>query len=260
MRLRRLGWAGIEIEHEDQVLVIDLLENGIFSPDLALEGPLPAPSRPGRTNAALITHLHFDHTDPAALRRALAPGAPLYRPEPEINLAGEESLSSAVELTLRDSGLNAEPVAVWDSRTVGPFRVTACPAVDGLGDLQISWVVDTGDLRIFHGGDTMFHGYWWLIAQRLGPIDIAVLPINGPVLADVPKLHPSSPLPSVLLPEQAAVAAHLLGASIAVPMHYGLDRPPLYAQTPDAVGRFERSVRELGIRPAVLSPGEYLVR
>ncbi len=106
----------------------------------------------------------------------------------------------------------------------------------------------------------MFHGYWWLIAQRLGPIDIAVLPINGLVLAEVPNLHPSSPLPSVLLPEQAAVAAHLLGASIAVPMHYGLDRPPLYARTPDAVWRFERSVRELGIRPAVLAAGEYLVR
>jgi L-ascorbate metabolism protein UlaG (beta-lactamase superfamily) len=260
MRLRRLGWAGIEIEHDDHVLVIDLLEDHEpLSAELRLEQPLLPPSRPGRTDAALVSHLHADHTDPAALRRALAPGAPVYRPEPETGPSEGDVLCSSVEASLREHGLAAEPVAVWESRTVGPFRVTACPAIDGLGDPQISWVVDTGDKRIFHGGDTMFHGFWWSIARRLGPIDVAFLPINGPVLTEVPDLQPNSPLPAVLLPEQAAVAAHLLGASTVVPIHYGLDRPPLYAEAPDAVGRFERSVAELGLTPVVLDPGEDLV-
>lgn len=39
-------------------------------------------------------------------------------------------------------------------------------------------------------------------------------------------------------------------------IHYGLDRPPFYAQTPDAVGRFERSAREHEITSVVLEPGE----
>lgn len=66
MRLRRLGWAGIEIEHDDQLLVIDLLEDHTpLSAELVLDQTLLPPSRPGRTNGALVTHLHSDHTDAA---------------------------------------------------------------------------------------------------------------------------------------------------------------------------------------------------
>ncbi|WP_199822451.1 hypothetical protein [Streptomyces rimosus] len=38
------------------------------------------PLSPGGTAAALVTHLHSDHADPVAIRKALAPGAPVYRP------------------------------------------------------------------------------------------------------------------------------------------------------------------------------------
>jgi L-ascorbate metabolism protein UlaG (beta-lactamase superfamily) len=43
---------------------------------------------------------------------------------------------------------------------------------------------------------------------------------------------------------------------MAIPIHYGLDRPPLYSQTPDAALRFEQNARELGINPVILEPGE----
>lgn len=137
--------------------------------------------------------------------------------------------------------------------------MTACPAVDGLGAPQVSWVIDTGDRRVFHGGDTMFHGFWWSIARELGPFDVACLPINGPTVARVPGLRGDSPVPAVLLPEQTSAAAQLLGANTVVPIHYGLDRPSLYAETPDAVGRFERSSRRAGLAPVVLEAGEELL-
>ncbi|WP_159803565.1 MBL fold metallo-hydrolase [Arthrobacter zhaoguopingii] len=259
MRIRRLGWAGIEVEYDDSVIVVDLLENDApLSPELAFEFPLTPPTRLGRTDGALVSHLHADHTDAAALQRALRPNAPVYRPESEKGPFGDEAHPAAVEAELRKHGLHAETVAEWDSRTVGPFRVTAVPAIDGLGDPQVSWVIDTGDLRIFHGGDTMFHGFWWSIARRLGPIDVAFMPINGPTLEEVPNIEPPSPLPAVLTPEQAAIAAHLLGAKRAVPIHYGLDKPPLYAQAPDAVNRFRRQAAELGLEAIVLEPGEDL--
>ncbi len=39
--------------------------------------------------------------------------------------------------------------------------------------------------RILHGGDTLWHGYWWRTAEEHWPVDIALLPINV-VLVPVP--------------------------------------------------------------------------
>lgn len=94
---------------------------------------------------------------------------------------------------------------------MGPFRVTAVPAIDGLGDPQLNWVVQADEQRAFHGGDTMFHGYWWLIARRFSPFDAVFLPANGAVV-DAPHLQPPSPLPAAMTPRQEAVAAQLLDA------------------------------------------------
>lgn len=257
MKIRKLGWAGVEIENDGEVLVIDLLEEREpLGAPLALEQPLPPPANSGRVDLALVSHLHADHTDPGALKRALRSGATVFRPMPGRGPFAAEASTMQVEEALATHGVKTEHVDEWDSRTVGGFRVTACPAVDGLGDPQVSWVIEADGRRIFHGGDTMVHGFWWGIRKFVGDIDVALLPINGPVLDGIPGRSPSSPIPAVLLPEQAAVAAELLGARIAIPIHYGLDRPPLYAQTHDAVGRFQTSVRERGIEPVVLDPGE----
>ncbi|KJQ52704.1 MBL fold metallo-hydrolase [Microbacterium sp. SA39] len=259
MRIRKLGWAGVEIEHDGQILVIDLLEEKApLGEALTLDQPLPPPSRTGEIDLALVSHLHGDHTDPAALQRALRPGARVFRPVAGRGPFAQEPSALHMEDSLRSHGLRTEQVEEWDSRTVGAFRVTAVPAVDALGDPQVSWVVEAGGVRVFHGGDTMFHGFWWGIRDFVGRIDVALLPINGPVLEGVPGHSPSSPVPAVLLPEQAAIAAQILGAHTAMPIHYGLDRPPLYAQTPDAVGRFERSARERGITPVVRQPGGHV--
>ncbi|WP_051898718.1 MBL fold metallo-hydrolase [Sciscionella sediminilitoris] len=255
MRLRRLAWAGAELEHEGHTLVIDLIGNGdpMFS---TREIPL---SRPGATAAALVTHLHSDHADPVAARVALAEGAPVFRPEPFPGSAEDNRWTDGVERAFREQLPEAEVLRPWQQRSVGPFRVMAVPAVDGLGDPQLSWVVDCAGVRIFHGGDTIFHGYWWLIARRFGPIDTAFVPINGPVV-ELDHLQPPSPFNAVMLPEQAAEAAHILGAATAVPMHYGLHRPGAYEETPDAVPRFQRRARELGIVPNLAQPGEWFSR
>lgn len=110
------------------------------------------------------------------------------------------------------------------TRDLGPFRITAVPAVDGLGDPQLNWVVQADGQRVFHGGDTMFHGYWWLIARRFSPFEAVFLPANGAVV-DAPHLQPPSPLPAAMDPRQAAAAAEILDARYAVPMHYEADQP-----------------------------------
>ena len=90
------------------------------------------------------------------------------------------------------------------------LEFTAVPAVDGFGSPQVSWVVSDGETRLIHCGDTLWHGYWWQIAERFGPFDLAFLPINAAV-AEFEYLQPPSELPAVLTPEQAAGAGHVLG-------------------------------------------------
>jgi L-ascorbate metabolism protein UlaG (beta-lactamase superfamily) len=60
-------------------------------------------------------------------------------------------------------------------------------------------------------------------------------------------------------PEQAALAAELLGARTVVPMHYGgFALEPYYRPVADARERFERAARGRPYSVAVLAPGEML--
>ena len=216
--------------------------------------PLPPPSRP--LTAALVTHLHGDHTDPPALARALQPGAPVLRPA----VSTAEGLDSAgtfgAEAGLAEHGLATDIVDVWDSRTIGPFTVTAVPAVDGFGDPQVSWVVEADGERILHAGDTIFHGFWWSIVARLGPIGTAFLPVNGAV-CEFPHKQPFSPIPATLDPERAAAAAHLLQVDRAIPIHYGaIEGPPIYAPIADAAQAFAREAAALGVTTEIIAPGD----
>lgn len=245
MRVRSLGWAGVELEAEGVTIVIDLVEEAEPLRSSIPDGSLAKPQ--GEAAAALVTHLHSDHADPAAIKRVLTPDGIVLRPAPMPGPWTEPA----------ETGLNGMPTKIvteWESATVGPFEITAVPAVDGLGDPQLNWVVAAEGQRIFHGGDTMFHGYWWSIA-RLGPFDAAFLPINGAVVA-LPHLRPASPLPAVLTPDQAAVAAAILQAQQVIPIHYGIHRPPYYVEVDDPATAFQAAAKEHAVTARILSPGE----
>jgi L-ascorbate metabolism protein UlaG (beta-lactamase superfamily) len=261
MQVRWLGWAGVELEVEGATIVVDPLADaaGTFAAlgDVARHAELPAVEAAvaGRAVAGLVSHLHRDHTDARALAAALQPGATVHHP-----VATEErnvALAQA-EHELTTAGLPRREVALWDTVTAGPFTCIALPAVDGLGDPQVAWLVEAGGRRVLHLGDTLFHGAWWQMARRAGPFDVVFAPVNGAVV-DFPHQQPASPLPAAMEPEQAALAGELLGAETVVPMHYGgyaLD--PYYRPIPDARERFERAARGRPYRAAPLAPGETL--
>ncbi|MEK8174328.1 hypothetical protein NKH77_51030 [Streptomyces sp. M19] len=107
----------------------------------------------------------------------------MYRPEPVVGPEGDLEWTDGLETSFREHGLAADVMRPWEERELGPFHIGAGPSIDGLGDPQLCWVVECDGLRVFHGGDTMFHGFWWSIARRFGPVDIAFVPINGAVVA-----------------------------------------------------------------------------
>ncbi len=260
MQVRWLGWAGLECEQDGATLVVDPLGDpaatfaafGAAAADVEL--PATVAPAPGAV-AGMVSHLHRDHTDAAAISATLATGAALHHPE----AWGDPNPAIAqAEHELGAAGLPRCPVAIWESVEVGPFTCTALPAVDGLGDPQVSWLIEAGDTRLLHLGDTLFHGGWWQIARRCGPLDVVLAPING-VVVDFPHQQPASPLPATMLPQQASLAGELLGAKTVIPMHYGgFAFAPHYIPIEAPREQFEAAARDRPFRVAALAPGESL--
>lgn len=262
MRIRRLGWAGLELESDGESAVVDLFQDASSLEPFtgAPHGPLPAPASAGHVGTALATHLHADHADPGAIAAALrADDGLLLRPAPapDGSLMENGGLDAA-ERGIAEHQLATQVVAPWESVARGPFTFTAVPASDGLGDPQVSWVVEAGGVRILHAGDTVHHGAWWLIAMRLGPFDAVFLPVNG-ARVSFPHRQPPSPLPASMDPQQAAAAAAVLRARLAVPIHYDtLHRPPVYAQVDEPAAAFLAAAKTAGVLARVLETGEEL--
>ncbi len=265
MKARWLGWAGVEIEAGGASLVMDPLANpgATFAAlgERAGEVQLPAvlaPEANGAAVAGLVSHLHRDHADAGALATALAPDATVHEPAWTGGEAAENLALAQADSELEGSSIARRQVETWERIEVGPFAITALPAVDGLGDPQVSWLVEADGQRVLHLGDTIFHGYWWRMARRHGPFDLVFAPVNGPVI-DFPHLQPPSVLAAAMEPEQAALAGDLLGARAVVPMHYdGYVIDPWYRPIDHAADRFQAAAAGRSYAARMLRPGDAL--
>ena len=237
MDARLLGWAGIELRAGDFTLVIDPLRdpaalwaflgkraNGVRLPEVVA-------AEPG-ASVALVTHLHRDHADAGAL----AGHARVLGPDSYGGSDLEEAGLAQARHELAQAGVEIEPLAAWDVREIDGWTITALPAADGLGDPQVSWLVERDGVRIVHAGDTLPHGWWWRIAGRAGgSVDAAFLPINA-ARVRFPHRRPAIASPAVMSGADAADAARVLQARRIVPIHHGaFDVPGLYESDPDAL-------------------------
>jgi L-ascorbate metabolism protein UlaG (beta-lactamase superfamily) len=171
MKIRRLGWAGIELTSADTTVVIDYIRTFGAVDALVRVADRELPAVSARVDVALVTHLHDDHTDPAAIDEALTDSGYAIRPR-RVPAEGNDAVATAAaERGIAERDLRVVPIDPWETSTVGPFKLTALPAVDGFGDPQVSWLVEADGQCVFHGGDTIFHGSWWSIALRVPRID-----------------------------------------------------------------------------------------
>jgi L-ascorbate metabolism protein UlaG (beta-lactamase superfamily) len=239
MRIQRLSWAGILVTDGESTLMIDPLYhvNADFfgTPQFPIY-PLTDYTIP---DAIFVTHLHSDHFDPEAIFAAYGENIPVYVP------AGAQIEAQKSKLK------QIYGVSVGETIACGSLQVTATHAVDGLGDSQVSWVVEDKIHRLIHCGDTLWHGYWWKIQEQYGPFDVACLPINGAVIEEQ-DLTPSSE-PITLIPEQAVSAAILLQAKALIPIHFGFNNPPTYRGIPDALERLQENASQRQISVLNLS-------
>ena len=159
--------------------------------------------------------------------------------------------------TLRAAGLDwVVGLALGQEFRQGPLKMTAVYAMDGFGDPQCSWVVEDGQHRILHGGDTLWHNQFCALGTRYESFGAVFLPINGAV-AHLPHLA-FSPVPATLTPLQAVSATRLLRARQLVPSHYGLYVPGNYEEYPAALAETQRLAAEFGVPLRVLENGQAL--
>lgn len=169
-----------------------------------------------------LSHDHYDHTDLPSIE-ALAKRGTRF-------VAGLEMGD-----LVRSVGGEVVELDWWQSATMGGVEVHCVPAqhfsgrsVVGSGRrLWAGFVVAGPTRRFYHAGDTGYFDGFRELARRLGPIDLAALPIGA---YDPPEIMRFVHLNA----EEAVQAAVDLGARRAIAMHWGtfdltdepLDEPP----------------------------------
>lgn len=171
---------------------------------------------------AVLSHDHYDHTDLPSIRALAARGVRFIVP---LGMA---------EL-IRDAGGQAVALDWWEHVAVGAVRVHCVPAQHfagrGVGDhnrrLWAGWVVEGPTRRFYYAGDTGYFSGFAEIGERLGPIDVAAVPIGA--------YQPAAMMRFVHLdPEEALRAARDVRADRVLAVHFGtfdltdeaLDEPP----------------------------------
>ena len=249
MRIQRLKWAGIRLDAADRCLLIDAVENftaSITGPTTGevdeVETAIALPAI--QADYVLVTHLHRDHYDPQLIRTCLRPEGLIFCLDVLADALRQDGLDRVVGLS------------VGEKYQAGPLTITAVYAMDGFGDPQCSWVIEDGEHRVLHGGDTLWHNQFWRLGAQYQQFDAVFLPINGAVV-QLPHLA-FSPVPATLTPLQAVSAAQLLHARQLCPIHFGLNIPGSYEEYPAARRETSRLATEMGVTLTFLKSGQEL--
>jgi L-ascorbate metabolism protein UlaG (beta-lactamase superfamily) len=204
---------------------------------------IPVPIPKNGPAQVLITHIHADHYDSALFSDILQGNCIIYGPLPVVQ-------------TALKSGLKAILVHPYETFYIGEFSITPVPAVDWVGEDQLSYVIHQGKQTIFHGGDTNWHGYWWTFAERFGPYDAAFLPVNG-VIGFLPGQDITSEISGTMNPAQAVTATRILRSKMLVPIHYGLfDHPPGYSEYPGLEDALDQASQAQSVKVNRMADGQ----
>lgn len=200
-----------------------------------------------KIDAVVISHDHYDHLDAGTVER----------------LAREHSPTFFVPLGLREWLMDHGARKVveldwWEARDFRGLRVTCTPAQHSSGRtltdqnlrLWSSWVIAAPNHRLFFAGDSGYFRGFREIGQRLGPFDLAAIPIGG--YSSYDRRHPNH-----VNPEEALQVFEDVRGRLMVPMHWGtfeLNREP-FQEPPQRLLR-EALQRGLEDHIALLSPGQ----
>ncbi|MGG5208034.1 MBL fold metallo-hydrolase [Chryseobacterium sp. MIQD13] len=250
MEIQKLNWAGIKIVSGGKTVLIDAVEDfSYYKPVLgeAVENLLTF-SDDLQADYILFTHLHLDHFDKSIIEKCLKKDGKLI------------VYSELAERVKKYTG-DTEMIVLDLNEVFTENNITFKPvfAMDGVGEIQSSWIIEDQDTKIFHGGDTIWHNQFWKLGQENPDIDYAFLPVNGVVVNfEIIGLE-FSQIPASLDLEQAFVATHLLHARKLVPIHYGLfEHEQFYIPKKFEQNDLETFSEKIGQEYIILKDGQIL--
>ena len=200
-------------------------------------------------DAVVISHDHYDHLDADTVERLER----VHHPRFFVPLGLKE--------WLRDHGVrDVVELDWWQSAQLRGVTFTSTPAQHssgrGLHDQNLrlwsSWVLAGGGKKMWFAGDTGYTPSLKEIGKRLGPFDLAAIPIGG--YSAWERRHPNH-----VNPEEALQLFEDVNARLMVPIHFGtfdLNREP-FAEPPERLlkAAVERGLEE---RVAILSVGQWI--
>lgn len=186
----------------------------------------------------VISHDHYDHLDVATVRRL----ATTHRPHFVVPLG--------IKAWLAGEGItDVEELDWWQETRVRGVALTCVPAQHFSGrslwkqnrTLWGGWVIAGRERRMFFAGDTGYYDVFTDIGARLGPFDLAAIPIGA-------YLPPAIMRSSHTTPEEALRLFADVRARRLVPIHWGTfdlaDEP--IAEPPQ---KLSAETRRLGLDP-----------
>jgi N-acyl-phosphatidylethanolamine-hydrolysing phospholipase D len=180
-----------------------------------------------RIDVVLVSHNHYDHLDLDSVRKLSTHegGRTLFL------------VPLGLKAWFTDTGIaNVEEYAWWNGRPVGALRFTLVPVqhwskrtlFDTNRSLWGGWVVEGAGLKVIHTGDLGYSQDARDIGNRLGPFDMAFIPIGAYAPRWFMKVFHVNPAEAVRVRSDLR-AAHAIG------MHWGtfenltdepMDEPP----------------------------------
>jgi L-ascorbate metabolism protein UlaG (beta-lactamase superfamily) len=251
LRLWWLGQSGYVVRYAGSTVVLDpYLSDSLTEKYAATDKPhvrmtarVIAPERLTGVDLVTASHLHTDHLDAATLH-------PLLRANPDASLLFPEAIRA--EASARSGG---HPVLIGlddgQCAEVAGWKIHAIAAAhddldrDATGHHRyLGYVLRRGPWTLYHSGDTRHYPGLVEKLRALGPIDLAILPINGHA--------PARRVAGNLDGREAASLAHAVGARWVVPCHYDM----FTFNTADPREFFAPACERLGQPHRILRAGE----
>ncbi|CAN5658494.1 MBL fold metallo-hydrolase [soil metagenome] len=156
----------------------------------------------------VLSHDHYDHLDSGTIEYLALRVQRYFVP-------------LGVKARLIDFGVPADRIVEldwWRGGAQGDVKVTAAPAQHFSGrsltdrdrTLWASWIIESGDQRIFYSGDSGYFSGFKQIGERFGGFDLALIE-NGAYDAGWPVVH--------MTPEQSLMAVKDVRAKLLYPVH-----------------------------------------